>query len=318
MNKIEKQLGGNNSILGLNVRALSKAIKRSNSKSSCSVVECTKKTSIDFCGLCFSRFCKKHLKSHKCTNEIDDSNNSVVSKDNSLFNEIEQLEKLIKFTPIMEKEQSGLQNNDSKIIIKNDSNTNFIESYHLVKRTRKSSESEIHHIRCEVFIINVFVGGKASNQNGPFFSALEIFKKKYTNSSISIQCNSLYVTDVRTNKNWNETSLVDWLLNCDAHFILTHIHQALDNILNCKLLYDDILRLSNHLGFPTGTQLTCPIFTQDKNVYLQSIEGMICPTYIFLFESFPTHIDKNLEEYKIAYPILTNFLIQKNLGKHFK
>jgi len=75
--------------------------------------------------------------------------------------------------------------------------------------------------------------------------------------------------------------LIDWLHDCDAHFILTHLHQGaatcggvgqmgweVDKLyayLEKKLFY--------HPGFPTGKQLRCPIFTQDKYMYLKPLMG---------------------------------------------
>ena len=45
-------------------------------------------------------------------------------------------------------------------------------------------------------------------------------------------------------------------------------------------LYTEITRLHDHPGFPNGSNLLCPVFTQDKYKYLQALmpKGMCNPT----------------------------------------
>ena len=44
-------------------------------------------------------------------------------------------------------------------------------------------------------------------------------------------------------------------------------------------LYEELQRLRFHEGFPNGSKLSCPIFTQDKIKYLKLIDDVTLPTY---------------------------------------
>ena len=67
---------------------------------------------------------------------------------------------------------------------------------------------------------------------------------------------------------WSPDQLVNWLLNSDYHFILSHVHQGMTHWNPIEVLAA-LLRLSEHLGFPSGLSLTCPIFLQDKALYIK-------------------------------------------------
>ena len=88
----------------------------------------------------------------------------------------------------------------------------------------------------------------------------------------------LTCADVNTFK-FTELDIINWLLEGDIHFIISHIHQGIVNI-NMNKLYTEIMRLHDHPGFPNGSNLLCPVFTQDKYKYLQVLmpKGMCNPT----------------------------------------
>jgi hypothetical protein len=66
--------------------------------------------------------------------------------------------------------------------------------------------------------------------------------------------------------------IVTWLISSHVHFVITHIHQGMEcQGSSIEELYDEVSRLYFHAGFPSGIQLGCPIFTQDKWKYLQHI-----------------------------------------------
>ena len=53
---------------------------------------------------------------------------------------------------------------------------------------------------------------------------------------------------------------LDWLLNSDIHFIITHIHQGLEQLgWDMVELYNEVQRLHYHNGYPNRIQLRCPI-----------------------------------------------------------
>ena len=148
----------------------------------------------------------------------------------------------------------------------------FVEARGISKRLK------IESFRSSLPLVRVFVGGHAANQCVPFVSALQSFMLKH---NLDCQVEYLYVKDVREIGTFNESGLVNWMLNSDVHFILTHIHQGLQNILDCRILANELSRLANHIGFPCGHHLTCPIFTQDKGVYLEAVRSVTCPTLLF-------------------------------------
>ena len=74
--------------------------------------------------------------------------------------------------------------------------------------------------------------------------------------------------------NWDFTSLINWLSECDVHFILAHVHQGGLEKMGWEIdkVYKYLeIKLFDHPGFPTGMQLRCPIFTQNKFDYLKPL-----------------------------------------------
>lgn len=134
---------------------------------------------------------------------------------------------------------------------------------------------KLHKFKTNSIIeIRVYQGGKGlGNQLVPFNQACDII---YSHSSFR----TVYLTcgDVNTFK-FTEQDIIDWLLQGDIHFILSHIHQGIVKI-NMTKLYREITKLHDHPGFPNGNSLLCPVFTQDKYKYLQALmsKGMCNPT----------------------------------------
>lgn len=130
-------------------------------------------------------------------------------------------------------------------------------------------------------LIRVFTGGSASIQVGPFTSALSLFIKTFNeqqqealnDSPKRIVAEYMGVNEV-CKQRWTASSLIDWLLHSDVHFILAHVHQGISshgmewNMHETKV---QLMRLKYHTGFPCGEQLACPVFTQDKIEYLKCL-----------------------------------------------
>lgn len=81
---------------------------------------------------------------------------------------------------------------------------------------------------------------------------------------------------VRT-ANWDPDQLVRWLCDGDIHFILTHVHQGLPSW-SFRRVVDAVTRqsgmcsrLRDHIGFPMGNEVDCPIWLQDKYRYIQGV-----------------------------------------------
>jgi hypothetical protein len=120
-------------------------------------------------------------------------------------------------------------------------------------------------------LVRVFSGGRQSTQSGPFFAALKGFQRRVGARALRIE---VMDTSMLCRFKWAPKQFVDWLLQSNIHFILAHVHQSL---LLHNLMWDmrealsHFQRLKYHTGFPTGDQLRCPVFTQDKIVYLKCL-----------------------------------------------
>ena len=80
----------------------------------------------------------------------------------------------------------------------------------------------------------------------------------------------LTIADVKKRK-WKSKDIIDWLIDSDVHFVLTHIHQGLDqlNWSMSELYYNEVdQRLLKHKGFP---ETLCPIWIQAKYDYLKAL-----------------------------------------------
>jgi hypothetical protein len=127
----------------------------------------------------------------------------------------------------------------------------------------------------------VYIGAEDGIQVVPFKSAW--FRSKlYTKGWTIEYMNTRYINESA----WSPQNLVDWLLDSDVHFILTHVHQGIGKYLQWDMvdLEENLQRLRKHPGFPNGEQLMCPVFLQDKYNYLNKLPfSTINDTYkIFL------------------------------------
>ena len=140
-----------------------------------------------------------------------------------------------------------------------------------------------HKFACSSSIeIRVFQGAKEmGNQWIPFHQACEIL-------DLSANVNIVYLTCSEVKENhMTEEDIVYWLSQGDIHFIITHIHQGICRI-RMEKLYSMLYReLSIHPGFPLEESLRCPVFTQDKFVYLSALmaKGLCNPTLKVLFKT---------------------------------
>jgi len=119
--------------------------------------------------------------------------------------------------------------------------------------------------------IHVYAGGESGNMCGPFSSAL---------SDTGLAHKGIVKVVYKYKKEFNNKSakeLISWLLCSDVHFILTHPIQAMSNW-NCDDLFPLLEQLRDHPGWPSGDQLSCPIFTQDKYEYLSALPTLTNPT----------------------------------------
>lgn len=133
------------------------------------------------------------------------------------------------------------------------------------------------------FLVRAFTGGDKAVQRHAFFCALKntlsAVGKKHNVST----CYEYMDTKSLCKKGWGPDKLIDWLLESNMHFITAHVHQGLRShglSWDLSVFLPQLQRLKFHVGFPSGDQLHCPVFTQDKYEYLRHLGDMANNTYI--------------------------------------
>jgi hypothetical protein len=168
-------------------------------------------------------------------------------------------------------------------------------SFELVRWPNEITSANAHFLKSSIYQFNrahkfignesieirVFQGAKEmGNQWIPFHQATEIL-------DLSAGVKIVYLSCHDVNKNhMTEEDIIHWLSLGDIHFILTHIHQGICSI-NAEKLYSMLYReLRIHPGFPLEESLRCPVFTQDKFVYLDALmhKGLCNPTFKVVFK----------------------------------
>jgi hypothetical protein len=79
--------------------------------------------------------------------------------------------------------------------------------------------------------------------------------------------------------------LFRWIWEADFYFIIGHIHQGLKHM-DVEVLWDKISMLASHIGFPAGLNLRCPVFIQDKFVYISACHEITIPTLKVVFDEY--------------------------------
>ena len=179
-----------------------------------------------------------------------------------------KLKSILPLQPIMEK--SADENYDEVV---NDSGAvDTLRMWEAISKTPSATA---------VFLVRVFTGAEASNQKGPFQVAMLDFKRSYTAAT----GRTVIVEELSTKQlceyKWQPTQFVDWFMFANAYFILGHVHQSL-RLHNLLWYMPDALseykRLTYHTGFPSGDQLRCPVFTQDKYAYIKALGDLAIKT----------------------------------------
>jgi hypothetical protein len=155
-------------------------------------------------------------------------------------------------------------------------------------------------------VIKVFLGGANGVQVNPFKAAwtrLQFSKENWIIQYISV----VYINE----SGWTPKHFVDWLLDSDIHFILSHVHQGIAKYLqwNMEDLQCQLQRLKFHLGFPNLKKLECPVFTQDKYKYLSSMPmHKVNNTLKLILTDDKSYYSRTNEEFIIA---LKRFILFK-------
>jgi hypothetical protein len=144
---------------------------------------------------------------------------------------------------------------------------------------------------CSSFTFRIYGGGSSNIQTLQLVSAIRELNIDQTLYTIEI----LTCDDVNVNR-YSIKDIVSWLLASSVHFITGHVHQGLQlQILDSSSnsiqsghrrftmnsILSELQRLKLHRGFPFKNYLQCPVFLQDKYVYLAILQnqGMCNPTF---------------------------------------
>jgi hypothetical protein len=140
------------------------------------------------------------------------------------------------------------------------------------KRSRINKEFLGHGLSFsakKLFVIRVYCPGEGALQNGNFHvglsESLQAFGGNFDDLMMRPVVETVSNDSIRRQK-WSPRDLVDWLKNSNLHFIISHVHQA--NLTNpphweARNVQRCLSSLGAHQGFPMGSKLKCPIFTQE-------------------------------------------------------
>ena len=139
-------------------------------------------------------------------------------------------------------------------------------------------------------ICRCFTGGVGAVQSSPYRVGAANVVKELGGHNISFE--ELNISILRRSK-WTIAKVVDWLLGAHIHFITCHPHMHMDKLIpSIDKLYREVGRLKYHPGFPSSVHLACPIWRQDKYMYLSALPSShILPTY-------PIPLSRNMDMLK--------------------
>jgi len=111
---------------------------------------------------------------------------------------------------------------------------------------------------------------------------VDAFTTAFERVSASLQSTVDMRLNLITNKvvgesHMTECEIVDELMKCDVHVILGHMHQGNPQWSPVELYYH-LNRLNNHVGWPSGENLRCPVFQQDKYRYISKCPELTIPS----------------------------------------
>ena len=122
-------------------------------------------------------------------------------------------------------------------------------------------------------LIRIYTGSACCPQERCFNPAVSRLHHSFKSS---IKLEYLSLSNV-IQLHWSPFEFVKWLKESDIHIILTHPHQGIKGW-DCIEVYLALEDLRNHIGFPTGPQLDCPVFKQDKLAHVFPLSHITIPT----------------------------------------
>jgi hypothetical protein len=102
-------------------------------------------------------------------------------------------------------------------------------------------------------------------------------RRHNTNVNVSI----LVLATIREDPNWTLARVMKFLIECHCYFIINHPHQGTQDLQwSMQEFYSRLQCLSTRIGFPSGPNLRCPVFTQNKGLYLYRAKEYCNPSLI--------------------------------------
>jgi len=124
-------------------------------------------------------------------------------------------------------------------------------------------------------LVRIYMGSFLNSQWLRFSVSLPSIAAMY-----NLQVEILSIQDVNKRR-MSESDFVNYFLAADIHFILGHAHQGASIRAlgwNMDVLKENLQRLKFHNGFPSGLEVQCPVFLQDKFEYLTGLRDYANPT----------------------------------------
>jgi len=103
-------------------------------------------------------------------------------------------------------------------------------------------EAPITYMEINIILVRVCIGYDKNPQRKHFLDAIESVKNRFTQFKLVLECLSVYDIAVR---DWGPHEVINWLLGCDIHIILTHLHQFLTHW-DFREVAPALERLSSH------------------------------------------------------------------------
>lgn len=101
-------------------------------------------------------------------------------------------------------------------------------------------------------------------------------------NSIDVKVFILSLSEIRNDASyWTICRVIQYLIDCHCYFIVNHPHQGTQGLQWCtQEFYTRLQCLSSRVGFPSGGNLKCPVFTQNKGLYLLHAQEFCNPTLL--------------------------------------
>jgi len=130
-----------------------------------------------------------------------------------------------------------------------------------------------------VVTVGAFLGSSISRQGSLFKLAVENVKNYYNERNIDIKFECLNTNEV-IEKGWEPHHLFKFLRQNDIHVIPTQGYHSDIGILNWRFdcYHNELEKLKDHIGYPMGRYISCPVFQQNKIEYLEKLKEHCIPT----------------------------------------